>query len=164
MNVVMFVFSPGFGNGRSGWINPGGVIVEPKASASADKLPVAYEKAQFNLVSLLKHTPPMVYAQRPPLATDKHNVTSQSVRGDASPPGYDETRALDAFEKTALTRLQGGETLVAQMAKNGTLRMLGAVRAQAACIACHDEVKEGALLGAFSYVLTPVPAKSAPKP
>lgn len=163
--VSQFVFSPDFGNERTGWINESGVTLKPKASDPSDKLPVAYEPTQFNLVSLLKHAPPVAYARRPPLDTDKHNnTTASSARRDANLPENDEIRALDAFEKAALPRLQSGETLVAEPAENGTLRMLGALRASESCINCHEGASVGSLLGAFSYVLTPVPGKTAEKP
>lgn len=70
----------------------------------------------------------------------------------ARPSGeYAEKRPLDAFEKEALERLRAGDE-VALRQSDRDLRMLGAIHAHQGCLSCH-KVKEGALLGAFSYTL-----------
>ena len=60
-----------------------------------------------------------------------------------------ETRALTAFEVTALKQFSGDRWLVAEE-RGDRLRALGALPAAAACAECHG-VEEGRLLGAFSY-------------
>lgn len=63
------------------------------------------------------------------------------------------TRLLDFFEIAGLEELAKGENLFIRE-KEGTIRMLGALRASRECIRCHRG-DEGALLGAFSYTLRP---------
>lgn len=62
------------------------------------------------------------------------------------------TRKLDAFELVALEVLREGQDLFVRE-KDGIVRMLGAVRADATCAKCHADTKTGDLLGAFSYTL-----------
>ena len=94
----------------------------------------------IDLVGLLKHDHPVVYNSNGLLSmNDLKNVSR---------------RELDRFEVAGLEELRNGEDLYArkQKGQQGMIRMLGAVRAQKHCLACH-EAKEGTLLGAFSYKL-----------
>jgi len=76
-------------------------------------------------------------------------------------------RALTSVESNAVVQLRAGKDLVTHKeqvpvyALNGSesghavgIRAVGALRAQEGCAHCHG-VKEGTLLGAFSYALTP---------
>jgi len=62
-----------------------------------------------------------------------------------------EVRALDLFEIKALLLLQAGHALVKEETPT-LVRAMGAIRAQASCLKCHDDKKEGDLLGAFTYL------------
>ena len=94
---------------------------------------------QLQLVSVLKHDPPMVY---------------QSV----NLPRMDElknseVRSLTPFETKGLLSLHSGESPKIYFRRNDkTVNMLGAIRARSDCTDCHH-VPEGTLLGAFSYEL-----------
>lgn len=66
-------------------------------------------------------------------------------------------RPADAFEIDAIERLKAGHALA--LKKDGTLtRAVGAVRASASCLRCHDNSKVGDLLGAFTYFIHDTPA------
>lgn len=60
-------------------------------------------------------------------------------------------RDLDGFEVAAIKRLEAGEDVATDETLN-RIRMVGAVRAHAACLECHT-AKRGQLLGAFTYEL-----------
>ncbi len=141
-HVAAFVESPGRGAART---------VQPpmwERQLMSVALPVAgspsaiYQREQFSLVGLLNHATPMAYMT----AASPH---SPPIRGPLP------MRAPDSFESGALARLRGGETLVTTQEPDGAWRMLGAVRARPDCIQCHDDNREGDLLGAFSYRLVP---------
>lgn len=72
-------------------------------------------------------------------------------------------RKLDEFEQAALVQLQSGHAYCST-GEGARLRGMGAIRAQASCLRCHDEAKEGDLLGAFTYFYIvenqPVPDKT----
>jgi hypothetical protein len=90
-----------------------------------------------DLVSLLCHTEPVAY-----VSADLPRM--EELRGAS-------TRALDAFEASALTKLTAGDLLVVGEG-NEQMRLLGAIRAVRQCVACHG-CERGDLLGAFSYTL-----------
>jgi hypothetical protein len=92
---------------------------------------------RLELVSLLRHDHFVVYE------SDKLPNMANSENAP--------TRKLDEFEAPALSRLFKGEDLVARATTN-RIRMLGSLRAAKQCLECHS-VKEGELLGAFSYEL-----------
>jgi hypothetical protein len=64
------------------------------------------------------------------------------------------TRALNSFEESALPQLATQQDIVVHQSLN-KIEMLGALRAGATCIECH-EAPRGKLLGAFSYELEPL--------
>lgn len=92
---------------------------------------------RLELVSLLKHEKPAVYVSRNLPRMDKLQTA--------------QTRPLNAFEQSALRQLDEGEDVVTKGALN-RIKMIGSLRATKQCQQCH-EVKNGALLGAFSYEL-----------
>lgn len=109
-----------------------------------DKLNVAYETfgwslARLELVSLLKHRPPAAYVS-------EHLPAMDELR-DAP------TRPITRFESDAVAKLVAGEELVLDQPDRHELRMLGSIRAIAACRKCH-QVPLGGLLGAFTYKFT----------
>jgi hypothetical protein len=61
---------------------------------------------------------------------------------------------MDVFEMEGLEELMAGKDLYIR-AKEGTIRVLGPVRAGKACLKCHTDAKDGDMLGAFSYTLRP---------
>ncbi len=65
-------------------------------------------------------------------------------------------RQLNDFEAGALPLLISQEDVVVDQQPE-RIRMLGALRASAACLQCHEGAS-GKLLGAFSYEIVPVPA------
>lgn len=139
--VDLFVKSAGFGGGRMLVLQHG----NPNYPKSID-LPVGQEGSiqpwhadKVELVSLLKGDKPGVYPAEGAMGWR---------RGARS-----KTRDLDGFEAAALAGLQSGENLRVVEGPDH-IRVLGAIRMQADCKRCHDK-PDGALLGAFSYVMKP---------
>jgi hypothetical protein len=60
-------------------------------------------------------------------------------------------RPLDEFERLGLDAVRRGEELV--WTREAPTRMFGAIRAEADCLHCHANAKEGDLLGGFTYYL-----------
>lgn len=109
------------------------------------KLVATWEVERLDLLSLLLNDPPAVYVSE--------NLPSMGELRVAP------KRPPSEFENAALQRLRDGESLVAESSSH-TIRLLGAIRATVSCLDCHD-VKQGRMLGAFSYVLrrkTPLPS------
>lgn len=91
--------------------------------------------SRLELVSLWKHSTPMVYvSEHLPAMVELREVPK---------------RPLSAFEAQAIHQLRDGEEIVTAIDSN-ELRMVGAIRAIEDCRACH-RVGIGGLLGAFSY-------------
>lgn len=94
---------------------------------------------QMELVSLLKHNPPVAYKDRGPVAM---NRPAEKPRP---------TRSLNEMEVASLEALtEGKDRVFAWNASAERLQLLGAIRAKDQCLKCHD-VKRGDLLGAFTY-------------
>jgi internalin A len=104
---------------------------------------------EMHLIGLVKHKEPTVYLGDGEHAAgkDKQSKDQPKVGANAPTPA----RELDRFEAAALTELRHGVELVARTTMSD-MRILGAIRARADCLACHH-VDEGALLGAFTYTL-----------
>jgi hypothetical protein len=99
-----------------------------------------WEAKNVDLVGLLLHPEPVVYpSEKIPEGKKAHGETA-------------ETRPLDGFEVMGLDALNNGKDLFA-LERDGVVRMLGAVRANKTCLKCHDDKKDGDLLGAFSYTV-----------
>lgn len=103
-----------------------------------DKEQKVWEAKSVDLIGLLKNPEPVVY--------DSERMT------DMDDPDHPPTRLLDPFEQAGLQALTKGENLFGR-SRDGVIRLLGAVRAEASCVKCHRDKKEGDLLGAFSYVV-----------
>lgn len=99
-----------------------------------------WQVARLELVSILKHDPPVAY-----IATHLPNMDQLRHAG---------TRPLDSFESDVLARLRGQEDVVSAEGPD-RIRMLGSLRASQKCLECHT-AKRGELLGAFSYDLRPL--------
>jgi hypothetical protein len=90
---------------------------------------------RLELVSLLKHDKPVVYVS--------HVLPRMDDLKKAK------TRALTPFEEAGLKQLQEGKDLVTAATTN-RIHLLGALRANAQCLKCH-QAERGELLGVFSY-------------
>jgi hypothetical protein len=66
-----------------------------------------------------------------------------------------DVRPLDVFEIAGVAELSQGKQLFVRNRGN-VIRMLGALRATQQCLKCHDDQKNGDLLGAFSYTFVDV--------
>ncbi|WP_254512344.1 hypothetical protein [Anatilimnocola floriformis] len=99
--------------------------------------PNRWKIARLELVSLLKQAEPRVYES-------KHLPRMDELR-DAP------TRPLTKFESASLAKLQEGGELPTSSTTN-RIEFVGAIRAGQNCLQCH-EVREGTMLGAFSYEL-----------
>jgi hypothetical protein len=96
-----------------------------------------WELVELQLVGLLMHDKPVAY--------DKHLMRNESVQ-------MPKTRELDTFEMESITNLRAGaERVMAWNDEEKCLQVLGAIRAKESCLKCHDAVKTGQLLGAFTY-------------
>ena len=103
-----------------------------------------WQLSKLELVSLLKSPTPRVYLSR--------NLPNMKELANAR------TQELDEFETVSLAKLQSGEHLLIE-SDHAEIRMLGSVRAASQRVDCHS-VKRGTLLGAFTYILHRVPAKT----
>jgi len=99
-----------------------------------------WEIKSLDLVGLVMHETPTVY-----ISEKLPQMTELSKRP---------TREMDVFEMEGLEELMSGKDLYIRT-KDEVVRVLGPVRAGKACMNCHTDVKEGDMLGAFSYTLRP---------
>ncbi|HWB58360.1 MAG TPA: hypothetical protein VG733_02670 [Chthoniobacteraceae bacterium] len=150
-----FVTSVGFGYDRMPAVEE--AIVDKQWQIGNDN----YVVKNIQLISILKHDPAAVYPPVTNLVEFDHPPVLAGVtrRGDVAKATADPSalRALDEFETAALKQLK--EKNEAMVVSNGTV-MVGALRAEASCIQCHD-VEKGTLLGAFTYTLEKRPALGA---
>ena len=107
------------------------------AMTKVPQSPTVWKVARLELVGLVVHDKPVVYAT-------------------ANLPRMDDLRAIptrdpDRFEADALEALRGGEEVYVR-GTGDAARMVGAIRATKQCVACHGGTR-GDLLGAFSYGL-----------
>ncbi|HZZ81759.1 MAG TPA: hypothetical protein VFE62_24875 [Gemmataceae bacterium] len=99
-----------------------------------------WEIKSLDLVGLVVHESPLVYvSEKLPDMKDLKNRP---------------TRELDVFESEGIEELMNGKQIYMRQ-KEGTIRVLGPIHAAKACLKCHSDAKEGAMLGAFSYTLRP---------
>lgn len=91
----------------------------------------------LDLMGVVKHEHPVIYV------SDKLPKMKEL---DKVP-----TRHLDFFEQAGLEELKKDDDQFIR-SRDGTIRMLGAIRAKSECLSCHQGA-EGTLLGAFSYTL-----------
>jgi hypothetical protein len=151
-----FLDAPGFGMRR---------VLVPEYHRPAPYL--VWNEQRFavkppELIGLEEHDDPVAYVL-PFGSFAKADFTNKLSRSLVK------TRELNSFEAAALDRLRRGQSIIAEeRAETGEtippelrLRVLGAIRATSDCLDCHSG-GEGKLLGAFSYVLTPVEKKVTP--
>lgn len=107
--------------------------------ASSDRI---WRVQQMELVSLLKHDPPVAYKDQGPVSMSSFTKFTEKARS---------TRSLNEMEVASLEALtEGKDRVFAWNASEERLQLLGAIRAKDQCLKCH-EVKRGDLLGAFTY-------------
>lgn len=100
-----------------------------------------YSVRKLELVSLAKKDLPVAYVN------DRGNPVKARYKQGV-------TRSLTEFENRSLDKLRTGR----QFVFNGDAehpQFLGAIRARAICLACH-QAKTGDLLGGFAYELDPI--------
>jgi len=122
--------------------------LEPKTDARSfaivrdeskyDRSKKVWEAKSIDLIGLVKSDTPVVYLSEKVAEWDGH--------------GEVPTRPVDEFELAGLHALAKGDNLFGRT-RDGVIRLLGAVRAETSCIACHEDKQVGDLLGAFSYVV-----------
>lgn len=108
-------------------------------NAKYDRSKKVWEAKSIDLVGLIKHEMPVVYV------SDLTAAAGEQRKGLR-------IRDLDDFELAGLDAFREGKNLHAR-SRQGVIRLLGSVRADATCLKCHEDKKQGDLLGAFSYVL-----------
>ena len=97
-----------------------------------------YSVDRLELVGLQTAPEPIVYV---PL---RHNLPLN--RTDFK------SRPLSSFEQRALNLLRSGGTIELSPGEaTDTIEVMGALRGDGTCLKCHKNVREGELLGAFSY-------------
>lgn len=141
---------------RFGWITDRDHVAgfEPHAFTKTPELRTAtpsaksvedWEVIQLELVSLLKYDTPRVY--------EADVLPNMQLLSSGNVP----TRELDDFETTALAQLRTERDIVIDdPPQPAIVRMLGSLRAIEDCTQCHS-VRQGDLLGAFTYRLRPLP-------
>jgi hypothetical protein len=116
------------------------LLVERGGRFPTDDGKESWQLSKLHLVGLVKHKEPVVY-----LEDRNPKERNEAPKAETEIP----TRALDAFEKTALAAIRGGESMKAE--KSGkSIRLMAPIYAGQRCTACHDR---GALLGGFTYEL-----------
>jgi hypothetical protein len=121
-------------------------LPESDGDSEVSKDAPTWQIHRLELISLLKHDPPVAYASGD-FSVRMFNLQSEK------------TRPLDAFEEASVKSLNDGNSLVVQTDVDA-IHMVGAVRAGADCLRCHTKAKKGELFGAFSYELR----RETPKP
>lgn len=96
---------------------------------------------RINLISLMAHDTPRVY-----VSDELPTMQSAEQR---------ETRPLNEFEKSGLESFENGQT-VYYSAKPNRIELIGAIRAGAHCLECHQG-QRGKVLGAFTYEILRTP-------
>jgi hypothetical protein len=104
-----------------------------------------YKVDSFELIGVAKHNPPVAF-----------DIEGQTHRTKPT-----ETRPLTDFEAKALKSLLAGQDIVIGNDASEYL-VVGAIRAQPSCLECHQDQKKDAVLGAFSYRLSPAVTNPAP--
>jgi hypothetical protein len=133
--VLRFQRSPGFGPvrmWRPAMLDRSGVLDDGRTKYSLERI---------ELIGLLK-----------PDSAGAYRSAGHDER-----PQVHEKRALTNFEKSAVQSFKSGRGLASSTAGNdGTLHCVGALRAQASCLRCHEDKRSGDVVGAFTYQLRPI--------
>jgi hypothetical protein len=100
----------------------------------------AWSVKELDLIGIAMHQRPVVFSRV------AHGVYAEN------------DRPLTAFEQQSLESLRSGKEVVSGRGDAGIMLLIGAIRAESACLTCHRSERAGSLLGAFRYVLQPSPA------
>jgi len=165
--VAWFVSRPGAGISRIADRVPVGdlPVLHQVIELQGDTLSVK----DVQLIGIAKHDPPVAFVL-------DDSIVAKSTRGllgDA--PGVPHKGMLHTFKPRPLTANEeraieamrddpARNIVVAERAPESPrapVGVVGAIRAGTSCLSCH-EVKEGELLGAFSYALEVVPVSKTP--
>lgn len=158
--VADFLNSEGFGPNR---------IPKTEAPPKFEPPTVAILGQRFTvksreLIGIVKHDPPVVHQQydhavmsganKPPeSAAPQVVVPEQNAKTVKKTP--EKTRRLTKFERAALTLFRNGGEL--SYGIQGADRVVvGPIRATAQCMKCHENSKEGEILGALTYRLSAI--------
>jgi hypothetical protein len=153
--VATFIATPGMGSGRMSGvvlqIDPAQRLLLPHEGNTAEAAPSQKEQSawvvkELDLIGIAMHPSPVVFSRV------AHGVYAQA------------DRPLTSFEQQSLETLRSGSEVVTGRGEAGAMLLIGAIRAESACLTCHHSERAGSLLGAFRYVLQPAagdPAGSA---
>jgi cytochrome c553 len=167
--MALFLGASGFGVERAGVNLITHATLDPYVMSWSDD-EGAYDAQVIDLVGILQAPKPRVYAtmqdlyvndkmpgeDRIPTAPEQRAAEVQELGIPTLPlltlkqEKEWKVRDLDSFEMKALGLLQAGSALVWQD-RGSTFRAVGAIRMQATCARCHEDKKDGELLGAFTY-------------
>ena len=109
----------------------------------------------LQLVGILKEANPVAYEAKSPEEIKKDRATLpptalyKDLKSDARAARF-KLRALTEAETKGLKSLQDGAEFV-PLDETGKHAYIGAIRADKTCLECHEEHREGSLLGAFIY-------------
>jgi hypothetical protein len=153
--VSSFIASAGFGHSRHVFPH-----MEPGKQLLKDTDRGLWRMDSILLVSLMEHDPWQVYFDE---WNDQHRSTEIRKERDEyhrknQLPRESQLRDLTSFEELAVKALQQNTALIPAdfSAPDGKVRFLCAITAEQSCLKCHKEKKVGDLLGAFTWIITPV--------
>jgi Protein of unknown function (DUF3365) len=171
--TALFLGKEGFGAERSGFAMFSHATMDPHVMDWSDA-EGSYDAQIIDLIGILKGPKPRVYAtmqdlyardEMPeedpdPTTPEKRaaemselqvpNIFLKTISRHDEQESEWKVRELDGFETKALGLLQAGHTMVWK--DQGTsFRAVGAIRMQESCVSCHEDKKNGDLLGAFTY-------------
>lgn len=171
--VALFLGEKGFGADRAGVGLISHASLDPYVMAWSDEEGI-HDAQIVDLIGLLQAPKPRVYAtmqdlyarnEMPaedpdPTTPEKRaeelrtlrvpNMPLTTIQRNSKQQEEWKVRGLDSFETKALGLLQVGHALVWKD-QGASFRAVGAIRMQASCNRCHEDKKNGALLGAFTY-------------
>jgi hypothetical protein len=132
-NYFRHSFLNASGSGFSRMIAPPMVVTDFMWLDLGDR---TYKLGTLELVGIAKHETPVVFVDL------LHRIS----------PLLRQTRALTALEHEAIAALRDGDDVIVDETAKRRL-IVGALRAEAACLQCHTDYRVGDLLGALSYRL-----------
>jgi hypothetical protein len=152
MKVQEFTDREGMGRSRMG-----PRFFEAGKLELADSNGAKWRVEALQLVSLLEHNTPQVYETGDSTSHYFMQAMNRKSKEESSAP---KLRDLTDFEEAAMEMvLKNPEVIaVSTQAQDGRARFVGAITAGTSCLKCHAEKKTGDVLGAFTWVLSPLDA------
>lgn len=141
--VLAFIDSEGFGQRRIPAMAP----LLHKRVKDTD-----WFVADLELIGLARHDPPRAFGGG--LSMDVFHRPSAPAPLKRNPG-----RPITEGERQALRNLDAGQRLIVVPVGKG-LRVTGAIRAGNECLGCHKSERAGDMLGAFVYLLWPMPSET----